>query len=65
MGRGAGIGVSYGLVAAAGLLTARMPGRWARRYAAAFSALLGGVLVVDRCFTNTSPPGSSASARRC
>jgi hypothetical protein len=48
----ADVGVSYGLVAAAGLLTARVPRRWARLYVAGMSVLFAVGLLVNRTFTD-------------
>ena len=46
------VGVSYGLVAVAGLLVARIPRRWARPTAPAVSVTLVGVLLMNRTFTD-------------
>ena len=48
----ADVGVSYGLVAAAGLLAARVPPRRARLYVAGLSTLLAVALLVNRTFTD-------------
>lgn len=46
------VGVSYGLVAVVGLLTADVPGRWRPRIVIAVTVVLAGVLVTGRSFTD-------------
>lgn len=48
----ADVGVSYGLVTVFGLLTAHVPRPWRGAYAAALSAVLAVLLVLDRSFTD-------------
>jgi hypothetical protein len=50
--RAADVGVSYGLVAVLGLLTARLAARHVKRAAAAGTLVALGALVVDRSFTD-------------
>ncbi len=52
VGHAADVGVSYGLASCAGLVTAHLPRRRAWVYATVVSAVLGGLLLEDRGFTD-------------